>query len=141
MVYVCGWKLKKISTKGAWTTSTKYGNIFSEQEDGSMMCNFARYFRNWLCGTTDQPEKYISPEEKAEIRRKLTSLTHNAKWGKVLNVAAIALATMTAFLLGFFGWCNVILNHISMDFYTYFTPLLQFSIYFENTDIIFLFFF
>jgi hypothetical protein len=56
-----------------------------------------------LCGTTDHPEKYISPEEKAEIRRKLTSLEHNAKWGKVLNVGAIAVATITAFLLGYFG--------------------------------------
>ncbi|WAQ99186.1 SC5A9-like protein [Mya arenaria] len=65
--------------------------------------NLSRYMRNWLCGTSDQPEKYISPEEKAEIRRKLTSLEHNSKWGRVLNVSAVALATATAFLLGYFG--------------------------------------
>lgn len=63
----------------------------------------SRFFKNWLCGTTDQPEKYISPEEKAEIRRKMTSLEHNARWSKVLNVAAIAIGTITAFLLGYFG--------------------------------------
>ncbi|KAH3836199.1 hypothetical protein DPMN_109569, partial [Dreissena polymorpha] len=65
--------------------------------------NFKRFLSNWLCGLSDAPAKYISPEEKAEIRRKMTSLEHNSKWGKVLNVSAIALATLTAFLLGYFG--------------------------------------
>ena len=72
-------------------------------EDTSRLSRFGTYFQNWLCGTSDTQEKYISPEEKAEIRRKLTSLAHNKKWGKVLNVAAIALGTLTAFFLGFFG--------------------------------------
>ena len=60
-------------------------------------------FRNWLCGTVDEAKKYLSPEEKAEIRQKMTSLKINSKWRKVLNVLAVALATLTTFLLGYFG--------------------------------------
>lgn len=85
------------------TTVNGTMEIEEPAEEKSGVSNFARYLRNWLCGTTEQKEEYISPEEKAEIRRKMTSLEHNAKWAKVLNVCAVVLGTLTAFLLGYFG--------------------------------------
>nr|WLN44351.1 AAT11 [Sinonovacula rivularis] len=87
--------------KSAEISSATMGIEDPPSYSASSQCS--RNMKSWLCGIGDAPEKYISPEEKAEIRRKMTSITHNAKWGKVLNVLAVILGTVTAFFLGYFG--------------------------------------
>ncbi|ESP02204.1 hypothetical protein LOTGIDRAFT_230588 [Lottia gigantea] len=57
---------------------------------------------NWLCGISDEPKPKLTPEEKAFIKAKMTSLAENKFSKKVANIAAILVATLTAFLLGFF---------------------------------------
>ena len=57
---------------------------------------------NWICGTTETPKKTLTEAEKQEMRRKLTSLEQSPTARKFLNAGAIAVATFTVFLIGFF---------------------------------------
>ena len=81
-----------------------------QQQHNPILINFipgvnrcSTFLRNWLCGTVDRAQDHITAEEKAEIRKKMTSIEQDSKWARVLNILAIILATLTAFLLGYFG--------------------------------------
>lgn len=71
-------------------------------EDTGAMDNFKRYCYNWVCGTTDKPKEKQTPEQKRALRAKLTSIHQTKFLRKALNAGAIALATFTVFLIGFF---------------------------------------
>lgn len=62
-----------------------------------------RILYNWVCGISDKPKPKITPEEKALIRKKMTSLDEDPYWSKIVNIVAIVAAVVTAFLLGFWG--------------------------------------
>ncbi|KAK3597477.1 hypothetical protein CHS0354_041897 [Potamilus streckersoni] len=71
----------------------------SKKEDGGLK----QKIKNWLCGTIEETQRNMSAEEKAAIRKKMTSIDEHSRVRLSLNIAAVLIATFTAFLLGFFG--------------------------------------
>nr|WLN44352.1 AAT12 [Sinonovacula rivularis] len=64
--------------------------------------NAKQCIMNWLCGFSYKTKKIISAEEKAEIRRKMTSIKQNRFSGRILNIVAVTLSLLTIVLLVYF---------------------------------------
>lgn len=58
--------------------------------------------KDWVCGTVEDSKKYLTSEEKIQLRKKMTSLEEKSIHRKILNIAAILVAIVTTFLIGFF---------------------------------------
>ncbi|KAH9507883.1 Sodium/glucose cotransporter 4 [Bulinus truncatus] len=57
----------------------------------------------WCCGVDDKPRPKITNEEKILIKRKMTDIGENPRAKFVSAVAAVIVAAVTTFLLGFFA--------------------------------------
>ncbi|KAK7496560.1 hypothetical protein BaRGS_00012212 [Batillaria attramentaria] len=74
----------------------------TEKEIASHKKSVGRVLYNWLCGIDEKPKPKLTPEEKEIIKRKMTSLKESPFASRLTTIAAIIIATMTTFLLGFF---------------------------------------
>lgn len=61
-----------------------------------------RKLYNWACGISDTKKPKLTPEQKAAIKRKMTSLHEMPLARRLTTIGAIAVASATTFLLGFF---------------------------------------
>ena len=60
-------------------------------------------FLSWVCGNDESGETKISPEERAVIRQKMTSIKQSPKATIFLNAGALIVTVAITFLLGYFG--------------------------------------
>ncbi|XP_044530749.1 sodium/glucose cotransporter 4 [Gracilinanus agilis] len=60
-------------------------------------------FYFWFCGLSSTPTPILSPEEKAAMERKLTSIEETPLWRRVCDINAILLLTINIFLWGYFA--------------------------------------
>ncbi|XP_060581833.1 sodium/glucose cotransporter 4-like [Ruditapes philippinarum] len=60
-------------------------------------------FLAWVCGNQDTGNTNISAEERAIIRRKMTSIKQNRKATAFLNTGAIIIMVAITFLIGFYA--------------------------------------
>ncbi|KAK6976543.1 sodium/glucose cotransporter 4 [Biomphalaria glabrata] len=66
--------------------------------------NIGRLVYNWLCGIDNKPkQRTLTLEDKILIKKKMTDIGENPRAKLVSAVAAIAVAAVTTFLLGFFA--------------------------------------
>ncbi|CAL1546247.1 unnamed protein product, partial [Lymnaea stagnalis] len=61
-----------------------------------------RVLYNWLCGIDDRPKPKLTMEEKLLIKKKMKDIGEDPKAQMISAVAAIVVAGITTFLLGFF---------------------------------------
>ncbi|KAL3879059.1 hypothetical protein ACJMK2_031373, partial [Sinanodonta woodiana] len=78
-------------------------SIFTQPRPHEKHGGLKQKIKNWLCGTIEETQKNMSADEKAAIRKKMTSINEHSRVRMSLNIAAVLIATFTAFLLGFFG--------------------------------------
>nr|XP_021155740.1 sodium/glucose cotransporter 4 isoform X1 [Columba livia]XP_021155741.1 sodium/glucose cotransporter 4 isoform X1 [Columba livia] len=57
----------------------------------------------WFCGLSTGPTPTLSPEERAALQQRLTSIEEKALWKTVCDVNAILLLTINVFLWAYFG--------------------------------------
>jgi 3,4-dihydroxy-2-butanone 4-phosphate synthase len=60
-------------------------------------------FLAWVCGNQETGNTNISAEERAIIRRKMTSIKQNRKATAFLNTGAIIIMVAITFLIGFYA--------------------------------------
>jgi hypothetical protein len=48
--------------------------------------------KDWVCGTVEDSKKYLTTEEKIQLRKKMTSLEEKSIHRKILNIAALLVA-------------------------------------------------
>lgn len=66
--------------------------------------NIGRLVYNWLCGIDNKPkQRTLTLEDKILIKKKMTDIGENPRAKLVSAVAAVAVAAVTTFLLGFFA--------------------------------------
>ena len=54
------------------------------------------------CGIKEQASSALSEEEHLALQEKLTSIKENPKWKFILNVNAVILIAITAFIIGLY---------------------------------------
>jgi len=59
-------------------------------------------FVQWMCGIHKRSPEKMTREERKEVQKQLTNIQENDRTSKLLDAGAILLATLTAFLLGFY---------------------------------------
>uniref|UniRef100_A0AAY4ADZ7 Sodium/glucose cotransporter 1 n=1 Tax=Denticeps clupeoides TaxID=299321 RepID=A0AAY4ADZ7_9TELE len=64
---------------------------------------FCKKALNWFCGFEQSKGPELSPEELAEIQKKLTDTTEKPMWRNVVNANAIILLCVCVFFHGFFA--------------------------------------
>lgn len=57
----------------------------------------------WLCGLSSGPRASLSPEEKAALEQRLTSIEEKPLWKHVCDVSAILLLAVNVFLWAYFA--------------------------------------
>ncbi|XP_005521350.2 PREDICTED: sodium/glucose cotransporter 4 [Pseudopodoces humilis] len=57
----------------------------------------------WLCGLSSGPTPTLSPEEKAVLEQRLTSIEEKPLWRTVCDINAILLLAVSVFLWAYFG--------------------------------------
>lgn len=72
------------------------------EQTGGFVDAIKRYCYNWVCGTTTRSKQKLTTEELRVIRAKLTSIEQPRFWRYMLNAGAIAVTTITVFLVGMF---------------------------------------
>nr|WLN44353.1 AAT13 [Sinonovacula rivularis] len=84
------------------TSGDKVGDLLlaAPAEQGSV--RIKQFMMNWLCGFSNKPKKVVTAEEKAVIRRKMTSIKQNVTSGRILNVVAGLVSGLTFTLLIYF---------------------------------------
>ncbi|KAK7496562.1 hypothetical protein BaRGS_00012214 [Batillaria attramentaria] len=73
-----------------------------EKEPEIRKKTIGRKLYNWACGIDDKPKPKLTPEQKAAIKRKMTSLHEHPAASRLTTAGAITIACITTFLLGFF---------------------------------------
>lgn len=58
---------------------------------------------NWFCGFEQSAAPELSPEEQAELQKKLTDTSEDPVWRNVVNANAIILLTVAVFFYAYFG--------------------------------------
>uniref|UniRef100_A0A3B3QKK3 Sodium/glucose cotransporter 1 n=1 Tax=Paramormyrops kingsleyae TaxID=1676925 RepID=A0A3B3QKK3_9TELE len=58
---------------------------------------------NWFCGFEQSAAPELSPEEQAELQKKLTDTSEDPVWRNVVNANAIVLLTVAVFFYAYFG--------------------------------------
>uniref|UniRef100_A0AAY4AGK4 Sodium/glucose cotransporter 1 n=1 Tax=Denticeps clupeoides TaxID=299321 RepID=A0AAY4AGK4_9TELE len=81
-----------------WTEQQKDSSMDIEEEPG-----FCKKALNWFCGFEQSKGPELSPEELAEIQKKLTDTTEKPMWRNVVNANAIILLCVCVFFHGFFA--------------------------------------
>ncbi|KAJ8408462.1 hypothetical protein AAFF_G00258760 [Aldrovandia affinis] len=57
----------------------------------------------WLCGLSSVAQPELSPEQRQDLEKKLTSIREEPVWRNVCNINALLLLTINVFLWGFFA--------------------------------------
>ena len=70
--------------------------IFTEHSRLFITC------KNWICGTIEESKSSLPEEEKKRIRDKMTSIAEKPRYKLILNTIAVAVSTLTVFLIGFY---------------------------------------
>lgn len=75
-------------------------SCFAEPEEEPGFCKKAVMC---FCGLEQKKAPKLSPEEEAELQKKLTDTTEKPLWRNVVNANAIILLCVAVFCHGFFG--------------------------------------
>uniref|UniRef100_A0AAY4AGI9 Sodium/glucose cotransporter 1 n=1 Tax=Denticeps clupeoides TaxID=299321 RepID=A0AAY4AGI9_9TELE len=87
---------------GKWFCGTEY-NVFHHFTEPKEEPGFCKKALNWFCGFEQSKGPELSPEELAEIQKKLTDTTEKPMWRNVVNANAIILLCVCVFFHGFFA--------------------------------------
>ncbi|XP_028828533.1 sodium/glucose cotransporter 1 isoform X2 [Denticeps clupeoides] len=78
-------------------------NVFHHFTEPKEEPGFCKKALNWFCGFEQSKGPELSPEELAEIQKKLTDTTEKPMWRNVVNANAIILLCVCVFFHGFFA--------------------------------------
>uniref|UniRef100_A0AAY4AED3 Sodium/glucose cotransporter 1 n=1 Tax=Denticeps clupeoides TaxID=299321 RepID=A0AAY4AED3_9TELE len=84
-----------------WTEQQKDSSM--DIEEPKEEPGFCKKALNWFCGFEQSKGPELSPEELAEIQKKLTDTTEKPMWRNVVNANAIILLCVCVFFHGFFA--------------------------------------
>lgn len=79
---------------------TPLTSFFSEPREAPGLC---KRLVMGFCGLEQNQTVKLTPEEEAELKRKLTDTTEKPLWRRVVNVNALILLTVAVFCHGFFA--------------------------------------
>ncbi|XP_010608567.1 sodium/glucose cotransporter 4 isoform X1 [Fukomys damarensis] len=75
-----------------------------EQPGAPAPCrSWGKLLWGWLCGLSGAPGQVLSPEEKAVLEQKLSSIEEEPLWRSICNINAILLLGINIFLWGYFA--------------------------------------
>ncbi|KAG7476642.1 hypothetical protein MATL_G00085100 [Megalops atlanticus] len=84
-----------------WTEQADSHSL--DVEEPSEDQGFCKKAYNWFCGFEQSKAPKLSPEEQAEMQKKLTDTSERPLWRNVVNANAIILLAVAVFFHGFYG--------------------------------------
>ncbi|NXT06356.1 SC5A9 protein, partial [Prunella fulvescens] len=74
-----------------------------EKEEAAAKRPWWKLMYMWFCGLPTGPKATLSPEEKAALEHRLTSIEEKPQWRIVCDISAILLMAINIFLWAYFG--------------------------------------